>query len=100
MQWQGRGNESYLAFLGTFHHGFDLLYKRACSQYASYREEATQLLQTGEQNSGMGWTEPRVVPSFFTLVPMCGMGRKERMALKNSVSLVYSHIIDAVMKSE
>lgn len=57
------------------------------------------LLQTGEQSSGMGCTESRVAPSFFTLFPVCGMGRKERMALKNNVSLVCSHIIDVVMKS-
>lgn len=98
-QWQGRDNESYLAFQVPFMSGFDLLCKRAYSQYASYREEATHLLHPGEQNSGMGWIDSRVVPSFFTLFPMCGMGGKDRIALKNNVSLVYSHIIDVLMKS-
>lgn len=48
----------------------------------------------------MGWAESSIVPSFFTLFPVCGMDRKERIALKNSVSLVCRHIIDVVAWSQ
>lgn len=46
-----------------------------------------------------GGQRPGLYLHFFALFPVCGMGRKERIALENNVSSVYSHIIDVVMKS-